>query len=149
MSTAAPWSWEALGADEARAQWQVVSGWVTWLVERYDLAEVVPACWWRHGAITEELTALWVAWVTAYEDPEAERDAPLSWHESFASARARIGEWDRLGCARDGHRDGQALQWHPDTEAFTSFVESEVSRRRDRPKLERVAWSEEAWDEPC
>jgi hypothetical protein len=38
--------------------------WVRWLVGHYEMTAVLPDCWPRHGALVEELAALYVAWQT-------------------------------------------------------------------------------------
>ncbi len=114
-----PWTWRELDAAAAEESWDGLTRFVTWLVSRYDLGDVVPACWWAHGAITEELTALWAAWNAAYLDPEAPGDAPLSWQERFGLCRTRLAEWDRLACAQRGHREEPPVPFALDEEAFT------------------------------
>ena len=115
----APWTWRELDSDGALATWTALSSFVDWLVGRYDLGDTIPRCWYLHGALTEELTALWASWTAAYLDPEAEPDAPITWHERFAACRERLASWDRLGCAQRGHRDGAPAEWELDVEAFT------------------------------
>ncbi len=148
MSDPPPWSWRKLDEKRAGDTWKTLSEFVSWLVERYDLGDLVPSCWWCHGAITEELTALWTGWIVAYADPEAEPDAPLVWHERFAQCRARIAEWDRMGCAQRGHRAGAPAEWRPDEVAFSSFVEDDCAKRPGPHRLVAVDGSE-GGSEPC
>lgn len=146
----APWNWDALGPEEASSQWRTLFDWLRRLAERYELAETLPACWWRHGAMVEELTALWVAWVGAYEDAGAGPDMPLKWHEDFASARARIGDWNRLGCGPNHHRESEALEAEQDEEAFAAFVDADAETRRCRPGLRRESSVlEPLWSDRC
>ena len=135
MSASAPWTLRELDAAGAAETWRSVSRFVTWLVHRYELAELVPVCWWQHGAFVEELTALWASWTAAYLDPEAPADAPLMWHERFAACRLRIGEWDRLTCAQRGHRDAPPLEWQVDEEAYASFVTEDLVARPGQHRL--------------
>ena len=135
MSDVAPWAWRVLDADMARDTWSALSSFVDWLVARYDLGDFVPACWWAHGAITEELTALWAAWTASYLDAQASPDAPLTWHERFAQCRLRITEWDRLGCAQRGHRDGGACDWKV-ADGFDAFVASDCVSRTGAHRLD-------------
>jgi hypothetical protein len=148
MSDVPPWTWRNLDANGAGEAWKTLSGFVDWLVGRYDLGDLVPACWWCHGAVTEELTALWTSWIVAYLDPEAEPDAPLIWHERFAGCRSRISEWDRMGCAQRGHRAGAPAPWQRDKGAFASFVEDDCAKRAGPHRL--VATEEsESWESPA
>jgi hypothetical protein len=50
---------DQLAADELRRHWADLGNWVSWFVDRYHLADVVPPCWPRHPALVDELIALW------------------------------------------------------------------------------------------
>jgi hypothetical protein len=109
-----PWPlrWRELDRDDAAHAWAWLIDWVGWLVDRYELAEEIPACWYRHPAQVEELTALAAAWHTAY-DESARGDEPLLWHERFTRARARLRDWDDYTRCRNGkHTDHHLdLRW--------------------------------------
>jgi hypothetical protein len=102
---ATPISWCALDREQAREEWAALAGWVDWLVDRYGVAERVPACWYRHAPIHEELAALRVAWLGAYEAPTARASDGVTWHDMLDRVLTRISEWDRCGCAHGQHRD--------------------------------------------
>jgi hypothetical protein len=141
----APWHWQALDAVGAAHTWTAIAVFVAWLVARYDLGDVVPRCWWTHGALVEELTALWAAWSAAYVDPDASADAPILWHERFAASRARLAEWDRLGCAQRGHRESTSTDWAHEAGAFDEFVRADL---RSRSGAGRLAVATEV-ESPC
>src|SRR4051812_43688971 len=46
--------------------WPALTAWVDWPAGRDELCEVRPACWYRHGALLEELSAPDRAWHGAY-----------------------------------------------------------------------------------
>lgn len=100
-----PIVWSAFSESEREQSLDDLELWVTWLVERYRLDHrIVPSCWTRHPELIEELSALHLAWQGAYSTSAA-ADAPLNWHERFAVARLRIGDWvSRAGCRPDAHR---------------------------------------------
>jgi hypothetical protein len=79
--------------------------WVGWLVDRYGLDQrVVPGCWAEHPELIEELSALHLAWETAFSS-SANADEPLRWHERFDVARSRLSDWvTRTGCRPGAHR---------------------------------------------
>jgi hypothetical protein len=108
------WCWSALTGEEAALAWATLIGWVDWLTARYGLAEVLPACWYRHGALVEELTALRCAWTAAYTDPQARPAEPALWHDLLARTLARIRDWDRQECSLGTHRDDEPLPLAPD-----------------------------------
>jgi hypothetical protein len=96
--------WHSLTGAEAAAAWTALTTWVDWLTARYQLDDTLPACWYTHGAIVDELDALRAAWTGAYLNPNAAADAAASWLELLARTAARIRDWDRYGCAAGTHQ---------------------------------------------
>jgi hypothetical protein len=113
-ATERPVNWAALDATHAAEQWSLLVDWCDWLRDRYQLQEQLPACWYAHGPLVEEVSALRTAWVGAYLDPQARLDEPARWHEQLHSTLERLRDWDRLGCADGTHRSDQPL--HDDTD---------------------------------
>jgi hypothetical protein len=140
-----PWTWTKLSIDEARGSWQAVTEFVAWLVQRFDLGDVIPPCWWAHGAMVEELTALWAAWSGAYQHPDAGPDAPIEWLDHLATSRVRLVEWDKMGCAQRGHREATPTGWQVDEDAFAAFVAADLAAR---PGPQRLLDPEEATSRP-
>ena len=97
----------AQGLDEARSKGRYFRD---WLRDRYQLHERLPACWYAHGPLIEELSALRSAWVGTFLDPQARLDEPLHWHEQLERFLERFRSWDRTGCADGTHRPEQPLQ---------------------------------------
>ncbi len=79
----APWTWRHLSERQAAALWRELADWLTWLHSRYPLVDTIPACWWRHPEIVEELTAAHAAWKAAYQSPGASPYAPGEWHDRW------------------------------------------------------------------
>ncbi len=79
----APWNWRHLPQRQAAALWRELADWLAWLHTRYPLAETIPACWWRHPEIVEELTAAHAAWKAAYQSPGASPYSPGEWHDRW------------------------------------------------------------------
>jgi hypothetical protein len=104
-----PVNWAHLDVEDASEQWSLLVEWTDWLRDRYQVHERVPACWYSHGPLVEELSALRTAWVAAFLGPEAGLDDPLHWHEQLDRSLDRIRSWDRAGCADGVHRADQAL----------------------------------------
>lgn len=100
-----PFRWSALGTDsEVGAQLDELEEWVQWLVTRYRIDDIILPCWWQHGAVIEELSALWWAW-QAMNGAEAMPTDPLQWHHSFDLCLTRLeGRW-RTGCSRSSHTE--------------------------------------------
>lgn len=104
-----PVNWAALNVNEAAEQWSLLVDWTDWLRDRYQLHESLPACWYAHGSLIEEVSALRTAWLGAMLDPQARLDDPARWHELLDRTLERIREWDRGGCSDGTHRVDQPL----------------------------------------
>lgn len=98
-------AWSAQTPDDEHLFLESLDLWVLWLADRYQLDHrTVPECWRQHPELIEELSALHLSWKGSFATT-ASHDAPLLWHERFAIARVRIGEWvARLGCRPGSHR---------------------------------------------
>lgn len=63
-----PWSWRYVSGEERTMLWEELTSFVSWINHRYFAdsrsKQIIP-CWYRHGAIVEELTGLWAAWRAA------------------------------------------------------------------------------------
>jgi hypothetical protein len=102
------WCWRNARAITVDALWEELTDWVDWLSTRYILDELIPPCWMGHGAMVEELTALYAGWYTAYLDIDARGFDPLAWHEALVRLLGRVREWNRQGCRSDAHREDPA-----------------------------------------
>ena len=94
-----PIDWARLSAEHAAQVWLDLDEWVRWLVTRYALDHRdVPPCWYAHGDLVEELTALWTAHRAAYDRTgardRARRLAPDPRHHPRPPAD--VGRADRL-----------------------------------------------------
>jgi hypothetical protein len=129
-------NWAALDSDAARRTWHQLYQWATWLLDRYAIREIPRACWWRHGLIVEEVTALWTAWQGCYGE-DSTPNAPIFWHEHLDRARERIRlRLQQQGnCTAAGHQP-IALQPHPSHvfTDFTAFVTADAAGRTTPPQ---------------
>jgi len=106
---ARPIDWRRLSDDAAAAEWAALREWVEWFTVRYNLpVSIVPVCWFKHGALVEELSALFVAHLASFD----ERDTgygPIGWHERFSLAHPRL-QRAGAGCA-SGHNETRPRSW--------------------------------------
>ena len=100
-----PITWAFLDADKEAEQLVELTKWVHWLRWRFTLDHrTVPECWAQHGALLEELSALYTAWQNSYAYSN-DGAAPLQWMAQFAFARQRLADWNaRSGCRPSEHR---------------------------------------------
>lgn len=83
-------NWRTLTDDDAAAAWAELADWVDWFVQRYQYnTKIVPACWYKHGDLVEELSALHTAWQVSYSALDGGY-GPIGWHERLTVAIGRL-----------------------------------------------------------
>jgi hypothetical protein len=131
-----PVNWAALDGPEAAEQWRLLIDWTDWLRQRYSLQEKVPACWYAHGPLIEELSSLRSAWVGAFLDPQTRLDDPARWHELLERTLARIRDWDLGGCCAGTHRPDQPLADDTDPSHRERTIHADLVGRHPHPSEE-------------
>ncbi len=120
----APVCWDDLEEAERAALWPEFVAWVIWMADRYEVTndQIPRQCWWQHGAVVEELTALWTSHQSAYAQGEDAGSAPYLWQDALARAIERIGRlW--VGTCRNGqHRDRHREQWDGDEKYLAEIL---------------------------
>jgi len=97
-------NWRTLEDAKAPEVWTELGEWVAWFVRRYRLpARKIPPCWYRHGALVEELSALHTAWLVSFDSLDAGY-GPIGFHERLAVALPRMASWYSGEC-HDGHME--------------------------------------------
>lgn len=135
-----PIDWRRLTPDQAASTWADLDTWVRWLVTRYALDHRdVPPCWYAHGDLVEELTALMTAHQAAFDRTGA-ATGPSDWHQTLATTRTRLQLWAaRTGCRNREHRTPTPPAWAaPDVadyaDAFTAHVHADLATRPLTPR---------------
>ncbi|MFE7777683.1 hypothetical protein ACFU5O_28045 [Streptomyces sp. NPDC057445] len=101
-----PVVWHKIKDEERQELWAEFTSWVIRLADQYELTtEQLPhACWWEHGAVVAELTALWTGWESAYSNEEDAAAGPYLWHDAWSRGIDRIGRmW--LGECTNGYHN--------------------------------------------
>jgi len=94
-------NWRDADQDQATEALLELSGWVAWMVARYNLTrQRIPDCWAEHTDLIEELSALHTAWRVAFDQTDGGY-GPIGWHERLAAALSRTAFHDRCPA---GHR---------------------------------------------
>jgi hypothetical protein len=95
-------NWRTLQHDAAPAAWKELGEWVDWFTRRYSIpARKIPPCWYQHGALVEELSALHTAWLVSFDTMDAGY-GPIGWHERLAATLPRLTTWYNGEC-QTGH----------------------------------------------
>lgn len=93
--------WRDMPDEDAAAAWDELRAFVEWIVTRYELTDnIIPPCWYRHGPLVEELSALRAAWDASFVVETDGGLGPIGWHERFALAQQRFKEHYRGECKR-------------------------------------------------
>lgn len=107
--------WRTLSDADALAAWNSLREWVEWFSVRYRIpVSLVPGCWYRHGRLVEELSALHGAHTAAF-DPLDSGLGPIGWHERLDLALPRLRHAYYGGCS-NGHQSHTARSWTKTTE---------------------------------
>ncbi|MGO4535185.1 hypothetical protein [Leifsonia sp. 2MCAF36] len=97
-------NWRTLEDGDAPPVWTDLQDWVAWFTHRYNIAtRKIPPCWFKHGALVEELSALHTAWLVSYDSLDAGY-GPIGWHERLAVAIPRLATWYNGEC-HNGHTE--------------------------------------------
>ena len=126
--------WTDLPASTAGSAWSGLRDWTDWLTARHQVREVPRGCWWRHGFVVEELTALWWAWQAAYAE-DADPSSPLAWLEHLDRARERLRTRLTLQgtCLAGEHSEATpTLATDAGRSGFSDFVAADLAARADR-----------------
>jgi hypothetical protein len=123
--------WRTLTPTEAAHACETLTGWVDWLVDRYNLDDTLPGCWYRHGPMVDELDALRASWVAAYLDTAARPTDSAYWLDLLHRTLDRIADWDRYGCAAGTHHDDSPASSDPsdNRQVRDGFMFADVNAR--------------------
>jgi hypothetical protein len=109
--------WHTLSDTDQEAELKTLAEWVEWLQIRYASAgDWLRPCWWRHGLVVEELSALRTAWLGVYEPGDStEATAALDWHAAAESCRERIRQAINTGpgCTAVAHKADESVTCDP------------------------------------
>ena len=103
-------NWRTLTDGQAPAVWVELAEWVDWFLTRYQYGiKKIPSCWYRHGDLVEELSALHTAWKVSYS-PLDGGYGPIGWHERLTLAIDRITARAPVECSQgQGHQEPTPL----------------------------------------
>ena len=83
-------NWRDLPDSEAAVTWAALDAWARWFIHRYNIPPaIVPDCWWKHGTLVEELSALHTLWLVSF-DPLDTGAGPITFHEHLEQSVPRL-----------------------------------------------------------
>lgn len=125
------WSWKYATGERRGELWEIINDFVSWINHRYFAdyrsKQIVP-CWYRHGAIVEELTGLWAAWWDASYNAKKPNAKMADFHRRyFWPAMEQI--WSLSGeCIKKGEHSvaGRGVV-RDDDEGMRAFITDDVA----------------------
>jgi hypothetical protein len=127
-------NWRTLPDHKAPTAWNALRAWVEWFTVRYRISEsVVPPCWYKHGQLVEELSALHTAHDVAFDTTDSGY-GPIGWHERLSLALPRLNKAYSGGCAR-GHdtRAPRPCEGITDEQEWDAWTRQAHARRDTTP----------------
>ena len=128
--TNSPVNWRDLNTDDAAEQWGRLVPWVDWLRDRYTLTDRIPACWYEHGPLVEELSALRCFWIATFLDKDAPAGSAVAFHDALDRLLLRFRRWDRSGCSDGRHRPEPPAFDTTDYPQRERTVHADLARRK-------------------
>ncbi|MFF9157618.1 hypothetical protein ACF1AB_35965 [Streptomyces sp. NPDC014846] len=121
-----PIAWHKVAEDHREELWGKFVSWVVRMADTYELTtEQLPhACWWEHGAVVAELTALWTGWESAYNSEEDAAAGPYLWHDAWARGIERIGRMWLGECTNGYHQQKSRTVWGTDPAYRKTAIEA-------------------------
>ncbi|WJJ14703.1 hypothetical protein P9990_27055 (plasmid) [Prescottella equi] len=133
-------SWRHLDQEQAARLWAELIEWVEWFRRRYPVSTLIPPCWYRHGAMVEELTAAMAAHKMAYEAPEGHYSwSPASWHyQVYSPLLPRLKSLNADFASCDSARCGVQLIEPTLMDGVDEWIAGDVARRPE-PEPDSIA----------
>jgi hypothetical protein len=92
-------NWRTMPPERVEAVWDELVEWVDWLIDRYSLtSSQIPDCWFQHGSLVEELSALHTFWLAAFDDTGS-GGGPVMFHDRLLPTLARFRLYGVSACA--------------------------------------------------
>ncbi|KAA9394170.1 hypothetical protein FCK90_08625 [Kocuria coralli] len=96
--------WRDLPEESMGEVWTWLRGWVDWLVETHRIpVDEIPACWYRHPEIVEELWAAANAEAQAWEATTPTMTPMTAWHFHLGMMRDRLAGKAKACVAKNAH----------------------------------------------
>ncbi|MGW2106328.1 hypothetical protein [Streptomyces sp. NPDC001948] len=111
-----PVIWRKLEEPERSETWAEFTSWVIDIADQFELTvdQLPRDCWWLHGSVVEELTALWTSHRSAFEAKDDSGASVYLWHDAFARALERISRSWLGECTNGYHQPRSRERWGSD-----------------------------------
>jgi len=85
-------NWWELQDEDAPERWGKLKEWVDWFLFRFEINDRrIPPCWFMHGPLVEELSALRAAYIASFDEDKDSGYGPVGWLDRKQNALYRIG----------------------------------------------------------
>ncbi|MFE0063120.1 hypothetical protein, partial [Streptomyces sp. NPDC059003] len=131
----APVLWRQLEEDERADLWAEFTGWVIEIADQYELTidQLPRDCWWLHGGVVAEMTALWTSHRSAFEAQGDSGASVYLWHDAFDRAINRISRMWLGECTNGYHQVRSRDRWGTDVRLRAAILAAgPPPSRRDR-----------------
>lgn len=145
--TPPPWlgtRWREIPPEMQRQAWIGLRRWVDWLINEFRLQEeVVPACWFMHPNLVQELYAAMCMEQKAWEEAAASLTPMMMWHPNLHAMIMRLREMvSNLGsCSKGKHRPVEHLERDYDEDQWRRVAYG----RREEAAVARPGAGEEGY----
>ncbi|WP_331752214.1 hypothetical protein [Streptomyces chartreusis] len=119
-----PIVWRKLEDPERSDLWVEFTGWVFDIADQFELTvdQLPRDCWWLHGGVVEELTALWTSHRSAFEIKDDSGASVYLWHDAFARALDRISRSWLGECTNGYHQPRSRERWGTDAKLRATII---------------------------
>lgn len=136
--------WRDIAVAQQREAWIGLRRWVDWLINEYRLPEqVVPACWYLHPNLVEELYAAMCMEFKAWEEAAPSLTPMMMWHPNLQAMITRLREQvaDLGTCVRGEHQAVEHLARDYDEDQWRRIAYG----RRENTTVQRPKADEEGY----
>lgn len=142
-----PWlgtRWRQIPPHQQRDAWIGLRRWVDWLINEFRLpTQVIPACWYLHPDMTQELYAAMSMEYKAWEEAAPSLTPMMMWHPNLHAMIGRLREMvsNTSKCAKGEHAALTYMERDYDEQAWRSVAYG----RREATTIERPKSGEDGF----
>lgn len=136
--------WRDIPAESQAEAWIGLRRWVDWLINEFRLQQsIVPACWYMHPNLVQELYAAMAMEQKAWEEAAASLTPMMMWHPNLNAMIMRLREMvsELGGCGKGKHQTVEHLARDYDEDQWRRVVYG----RRETATVQRPRAGEDGY----